>query len=438
MMLRPGSRQRGAAALIVVMVLFFIASMVAAYTSRNMIFEQRTGTNLYRATQALEAAEAGMDWAMSMLNQARVDEACVASTELTDNSFRERYLSINPANALVTVNNQSDGSELTPTCVFDGAAGRWVCSCPVDDDPDPDLDPSAGTAPAPAFRVRFRTPSPGAQAGIVRVDVVGCTRFDDDCLVISDEGMVNEGRVLVSALAFLTGRSIALPKAALTARGDVTATALSVSNVRVEDGGITVHASGSINPSLALTTLAGNALAGSTVNDTLLDLPELDPLTAEDRFFASVFQLPPARWRQQAAYIEIECDLVACTAEQVREAQAALPGRPIWLNGDLDVDSSGDIGTASAPVTLIVNGQIGFSTAGVTIHGLVMVRPADPVAGWSVSGSGSVRGALVVDGTVTGTGALEVAYDGAVLRAVKATHGSFIRAPGTWRDWRTP
>ena len=63
--------QVGAAALIVVMVLFFIASMVAAYASRNMIFEQRTGTNLFRATQALEAAEAGMDWAITMLNQGR-------------------------------------------------------------------------------------------------------------------------------------------------------------------------------------------------------------------------------------------------------------------------------------------------------------------------------------------------------------------------------
>ncbi|MFY7949505.1 MAG: pilus assembly PilX family protein, partial [Gemmatimonas sp.] len=61
-------RQQGAATLVVVMVLFFIISMVAAYTSRNMIFEQRTGANLYRASQSFEAAEAGMNWALMMLN----------------------------------------------------------------------------------------------------------------------------------------------------------------------------------------------------------------------------------------------------------------------------------------------------------------------------------------------------------------------------------
>ena len=54
------NRERGAATLVVVMVLFFIISMVAAYTSRNLIFEQRTSANQYRSTQAQEAAEAGL------------------------------------------------------------------------------------------------------------------------------------------------------------------------------------------------------------------------------------------------------------------------------------------------------------------------------------------------------------------------------------------
>ena len=71
---RPGpSAQRGAAALIVVMLLFFIISLVAAYAGRNLIFEQRTSTNQYRATQAFEAAEAGLEWALAMLNGGRVD-----------------------------------------------------------------------------------------------------------------------------------------------------------------------------------------------------------------------------------------------------------------------------------------------------------------------------------------------------------------------------
>ena len=56
----PGSRQRGAATLIVVMILFFVMTLVAAYTNRSLIFEQRTSANQYRSTQSLEIADAGM------------------------------------------------------------------------------------------------------------------------------------------------------------------------------------------------------------------------------------------------------------------------------------------------------------------------------------------------------------------------------------------
>ena len=40
--------ERGLASLIVVSLLFFIISLVAAYTNRNLIFEQRTSGNQYR------------------------------------------------------------------------------------------------------------------------------------------------------------------------------------------------------------------------------------------------------------------------------------------------------------------------------------------------------------------------------------------------------
>ncbi|MCK7493803.1 MAG: PilX N-terminal domain-containing pilus assembly protein [Comamonadaceae bacterium] len=69
-------RQRGAASLVVVLVLFLVVSLVAAYTSRNLIFEQRTGINQYRSTQALEAAEAGLEWTIQMLNAGLIDTAC--------------------------------------------------------------------------------------------------------------------------------------------------------------------------------------------------------------------------------------------------------------------------------------------------------------------------------------------------------------------------
>ena len=437
----PRSRQRGAATLVVVMVLFFIISMVAAYTSRSMIFEQRTGANLYRASQSLEAAEAGMEWALNMLNGGRITATCAPSTASTDNTFRERYLDIAPVTGLIAARTRSTGEQLMPTCVFNPGTGTWNCSCPVD--AAPSVSVPAGTGVAPAFRVRFRVPQTNfvspLQPGIVRIDVVGCTRLDDNCLSINSQGLANEGRTVLGTVAMLSGRAIALPQAALTARGNVNANGMNVANVRVSDSGVTVHASGAIDTSgLSLTTIAGNALGGSTLpNDAAINLPDLAPFTAAERFFAASFLLPPQRWQQMPAVVTLDCSS-GCSAADVRDAIDDNPGRPLWLNGDLDIDTSGDIGTATAPVLMVINGDLSFTTAGVTIHGLVMLRPPGPSPTWAPTGNGRIRGAIVVDGAVSGTSTLAIEYDGQVLRAMQATVGNFARVPGSWRDWTMP
>ena len=75
------------AALMMVMVMFFIMALVAAYTNRNLVFEQRTTANSYRAERALVAADSGLDWTLSMLNGGRIDLQCRPSTTATDVDF---------------------------------------------------------------------------------------------------------------------------------------------------------------------------------------------------------------------------------------------------------------------------------------------------------------------------------------------------------------
>jgi hypothetical protein len=163
------------------------------------------------------------------------------------------------------------------------------------------------------------------QAGLVRVDVVGCTRLDDACLATTGAGLVNEGRSVVGSVAMFSGRAVTLPRAALTARGDVAAANLSVANVRVADGGLTVHASGTVDPGLSLTTVSGNALAGSTIfGDSDIDLPALAPLNATQRFFSSIFLLTPERWVQQPAVVTLNCGISGCSAAELRDAIRAI------------------------------------------------------------------------------------------------------------------
>lgn len=434
-------RQRGAATLIVVMVIFFVISLVAAYTSRNMIFEQRTSSNQYRSTQALEAAEAGLEWALTQLNFGRITTSCGASTNTGDTSFRQRYLDINATTGTIVPRLTAGGAALTsPQCVFDPAGGNWSCSCPVDDTAST-LAPPSGTATAPAFRVRF-VPLAGAlppsQPGVIRAEVVGCTRLDATCLDFAGQGQMNEGRAVVSSLVALTGNAASTPTAGLTARGSVTVAA-TVYNTTPTGSGITVQAGGPIDSMVVARTIAGTPGSASLVpNDPALSLPAAGPYSPGDRMFAAVFNMFPNTFRQQQGGLQKACGVGGCAASDVRTLIGLNPGRPLWLDGSLVIDSSGDIGSAAEPVLLVVNGDVVFATSGVTIHGLVYVRPAAPATGWAVINSGQVTGAVVSEGNITGgSGATPtIVHSSEALNRLRGGTGTFVRVASSWRDYQ--
>ena len=51
---------------------------------------------------------------------------------------------------------------------------------------------------------------------------------------------------------------------------------------------------------------------------------------------------------------------------------------------------------------------------------------------------GTIRGAVVVDGSVTGSSSLVIQYDSVVLANLRSSSGTFFRVPGSWRDWAMP
>ena len=438
--------QSGAATLVVVMVLFFIISLVAAYTSRNLIFEQRTSANQYRSTQAMEAAEAGLEWAISMLNFGRITSSCLKSSSTADTSFRQRYLVVDAnTNNITPVPVAAD---LLPSCVR--TPSGWDCACLT-------TGTSTLTAPTasgvwPAFRVRFvaveslpATPGIPRQAGVIRAEVIGCTRLDppgsEQCLSFDGRGALNEGRVFMSALLALTGNPVGLPSAALTSGGAVNAAGvtpfLAAHNTAPSGLGFTVHARGTINGAgMDLLTAPGSPASGSILpNDSALDLPALSPFTASERIFATVFNMRPDTFRTQQAAVQVPCP-TGCTAADVRTAIQFNPSRPLWLTGSLNVDSAGDIGSATEPVVIVVNGDLTFPVGGVTIHGLVFNRLAGAATNWITAGSGTVRGAVFAEGGVAGNGTTTISYDADILNRVRGNVGTFVRAPGSWRDFR--
>lgn len=425
---------RGAASLAVVMVLFLVMALVAGYTGRNLIFEQRTGVNQWRSTQAIEVAQAGLDWAIGQLNTGRILASCAASNLPGDTSFRQRYLQIDAATGQVQRRLSGAGTELWPSCVATDAG--WNCSCPADGPPL--LAAPGGDAVRPAFRIRFFD-EPNGTPGVIGIQVNGCTRLDDTCLNFPASAAAGESRATLTALlALKSGLSVPAGVAAVvrtSASGDAI-----VVNADVSSGGFTVQAGGAVT--LADTKLFSTP--GTPASRSILDAdPSLadaalpaDPFAIGDRMFAQSFALWPELYRDQPGTLVLDCAGGVCTDAQVRNAASLNPGRPIWVAGALEVNLAGDIGSAAEPVLLILQGNLTFGTA-VTIHGVVYGgrSTALPGAPWTVSGPGTISGALIAEHGFAGVGDPTIQFVRDVVDHLRLQSGTFAMVPGSWRDF---
>jgi len=432
--------QRGVASLIVVMVLFFLLSLVASYTGRNLVFEQRTSVNQFLATQAFEAAEAGVEWALAMLNSGRITSTCLEAGATTSNtSFRQRYLNIDQTSGAITARLTSAGGLLLPSCVFNGT--DWTCSCPGD--AAPSLSPPTGTGVFPAFRVRFRSDTVNATSpGVIQIESQGCTRLDDACLNFPATAVESEGRALVTVYLALKPAMATRPAAALTVLGNLNPlTSVTATNTETDRGGLALHVgnpSGAVinvadprfvlrgppgTPASALTVIGDSALTGLQA--------------VSDRVFPVMLGTRPLIYRDQPAAIRFNCPVAGCR-NALAVAVSLNPGRIFWIAGDLTLESAGNIGSLPAPgnssvagpVMLVVEGRF-RNTGNARVFGYVYTRPA---AVWS--GGGDIQGAAFVEGNLGETANLDVTVVGSVLDAMRNTHGSFVRIPGSWKDFQ--
>ena len=419
----PPQGQRGAAALIVTMVLFFAMLLVAAFANRNLVFEQRTSTNQYRSTQAFEAAEAGLEWAQAQLNSSqRIGADCLPTTDTVAPLFRERYLGRPSATAGFAGTTWTHGAVNTPlqaSCVRSDAG--WICSCPAQGNPS--LAAPAGTGLHPAFTLQFAA---GGKPGIVRVVSRGCTSLAGACVPGSTSATDSSARVEV-ALGLLPAVSTP-PVAAVTVRGNInTSAALGVHNPDAAAGGIAVHAGAGINaPQLRVTPPAGSPVANSWIANDLA----LAALTT-DRFFTAYFGLDKPGWKNQATVRPLNCS-GNCTSALVEAINAAGGNPMVWVGGDLVVEGPVALGSAQHPVVLVVEGGVQFSGA-VRLNGVLY--GSSMVWNNAASPGALLRGALITEGDLQGNGAPDIFYDTGLLAALKSNSGSFARVSGSWRDF---
>lgn len=419
----PACGQRGAAALTVTLVLFFIMTLIAAFANRNHLFEQRASANQYRAVQAFNAAEAGVDWAIAMLNDPQpIDERCVASPTATT-SFRERYLAVDPARGLQTPRTWSDAGTTTAlrmVCMRN--AGSWNCACPVSGEPH--LADADGATPAPAFSVEFAA-DPHARA--VRLRATGCSSFASPCSGGDDTVADAQATVQVS-LGLLPGLATP-PLAPLTVKGDVQAgsAAIGLHHLEAATGGFTVHAGGSVHAANARLTTAPGAVASASIAEgdgALNSLPA-------SRLFAALFGVDKALWQQHPAVKRVQCT-GDCGATLLDAMGVGLVHRLIWVDGDMQLSGSTSFGTPQRPVIIIASGAVELH-GDVVIHGVIY---GASLAWQDGSGAhGAVRGAAISESGYQGDASADFVYDSGVLSALMTGTGTFAVVPGSWKDF---
>ena len=422
---RPRHHQRGAASLAVSLLLLMAMLLGAAHAHRAVLSEQRASADQQRATQAFEAAEAGIAWAIAQLNGPRpVDERCEPLTDASGNSFRERYLSVDTDSGLQTPQLWKGGGQdiaPQPGCVRSGQA--WSCACPSNGWPDLPAATGGDLAPQPAFSVQF---SAEPRPGLVRLAATGCSNAAGACR----PGVAGRADAVVHLqvlLGLLPGVSV-LPQAALTVRGTVDAAgALGVHNGDVASGGLAVRAGGSlIGTAVRLSTAPGGAAeASAATHDSAL------AALAPERLFASHFGLDRTRWARHPAAQAVDCTL-PCGPAIAAAINAAGSNRMVSITGDAAIDGPLTLGSADRPVILVVSGTAALR-GDVTLHGVLYA--GDIRWDGATGAPAGVHGAVVSESDYRGDGAPQLQRDAAVLRALQLHTGSFARVPGSWKDF---
>ena len=414
-------RQRGVAALIVTLALFFAMVLVAVFVNRNLLVEQHSARNHERATQAFEAAEAGLEWALAQLNNPqKLGSDCLVSAAADASSFRTRHLQTDTRTGRITPIAWTDAGvsrSLRASCMHDGDS--WACSCP--NGTAPSLPTASGPAATPGFSVEFAGTE---RPGVVRIVSTGCSRAENLCAI--DDDARNNANARIEVMVALLPALRTPPAAALTVRGTVaTAAAFGAHNADPESG-IAIHAGGTIAaPAARLTAPAGTG-SGEALLSNDAGLAERTPA----RFFASHFGIGKTDWSMQPAATRIDCR-VDCAATLLRAIESAGMSSLFWVDGDLALDGPVSIGTLEQPVTLIVSGTARLAGA-VQFHGVLHAGAVS----WNTPAAGALlRGALLSEGDYDGDGTPALVYDRGVLMTLQHASGSFVRVGGSWRDF---
>lgn len=424
-LLAPGRGQRGAATLIVVMVLFLVMALLAAYANRSLVFEQRIAGGYYRASLAQEVAEGGIDWTVSMLNGTAIDGSCLPVAN-GGTRFIDKYMSVSPADRankrLITI---PDG--IAADCVRTG--NSLDCRCP-----DPDTRTAQPTTVvngslAPSFGVQVGT-DVDVRYGNFLVLSQGCTDSSiDSCrgLAVDRSKTATAASEQSAGVAFIAAVPSS-PSSPVTVKGTLSASGtggLGLHNTDPATSGSLVL-SGGAAPSPALVDSRMDTLPGTPPGQAqAFDNAQLAAMS-DDLFFQSYMGMAPGRYVNHPALRKITCQAGGDCGPTLLAAYTA-GKRMLFVDGALNISSNVVIGTAAAPVLIIANGTVTL-TGPMQLSGMLVGRSLI----WTNTGglTSQINGMVLVSGNMTTTGNMDVIYRQDIANEFRNRLGSYARVSG--------
>jgi Tfp pilus assembly protein PilX len=415
---RNPSRQRGAATLLVSMVLLIAATLLVLYTSQTTVFEQRMAANEVRERQAMGAAQAGADYAVALLLDGGTVLDTIPNTAITSgsapySSYRTAYcgnslpITYFDANAQCGATPAAGVSCTAPTSAADGVV--WVVSCGWSDDNTARKRILSYVGKSDALPYSPKNPLT-ARGSVSTSSSITIINYFTNLTIWSGDAVDFSGG---SAKTYVRAPSVAAPSSGVSAD----TFNLPASGCNLANGTPNSCPGGG---SCTSTTYMCTSSSATGAPDVVASDTSLSRLTS-DQFFANFMGTTPDLYPLKSDQQVAGADFASLNGTT---------GQVLWVDGDVGSPGGGfTLGTAANPVVVVIDGNVSGSWANVTIHGFVYVR-----GNWSSSGSPLIVGAMVMEGAFTGSGGPEIVYDPLTLGTPPGGN-KWSPLPGGWRDW---
>jgi hypothetical protein len=427
MRVRSRPADRGVASLAVTMLLLFVTALALLYVGRGQLFDQKSSINVTQSTQALETAEAGIEWVTGMLNSPYDIGTDCAFLTTANVSFRKKYVMTQWNDATSPNSNIVPAANVYPGCRI-GAGGALSCSCPAANGGVASL----GTTATPSFTVRLEAIAGDSEA--VRVTSWGCSAAGTACS--ADTAANADANARVSVILKLKPVLRAAPASPLTCGTSCQlGGSANVENGNVATNGVLVNAGTTITagPGVSLSTLPGqpanNALIGNDASLSALSSSDAD--CSNSNMFNAYFGSKIEDYRRAPSTKIISCSSAADCKTQLTNAYND-GWRAFYFDSDLHLSGNQALGSTADPVTLVTANAIDIN-GNWDIYGLIFSNSA----AWNDLGTGTatIHGAQISCAAYKNNGNGTLTYDADALKNARNFTALMVRVPGSWKDF---